>query len=211
MAVTDIIERARTMLDSILPWPWKWTVHPEQKVLQLEGRGRYIFATHRWGFNGAQLWFYNHDTHLLDDVSKVMKPIEGRAHHASWIQTIDHPDANFIAAAPELVAGLLTLLKYPSMIPGVFTFSKTGALMTTITRDLLAEAIGDEHDAHLYLPGKAGDNGNTAYFYVTFLEGGGVAGYLEAGIDYDCMHTAQLDSSHALALFNYFRDNPTHP
>lgn len=35
-------------------------------------------------------------------VEELAVDIDGREHHSSWCQTINHPDAHLIAAAPEM-------------------------------------------------------------------------------------------------------------
>lgn len=132
------LRRAQNHLAKILPWPWCWRVNPAGKTVELVGRGRYILGAHRWGMQGGQLWFYNHETHLLENTTKYMVPIDGRDHHKGWCQTIDHPDANFLAEAPELVDGLVQEMQsYP-----YFHFDDDGCLTTRYKREQLTQALG---------------------------------------------------------------------
>lgn len=102
------------------PGPWRWEVNPKHKQVELCG-GKPRFDTTvmefvRWGMNSAQPRF---NASILDTPHCVMKnAIEfalaapGREHHTDWFRLIDHPDANLIAAAPDLLAALDEILNY---------------------------------------------------------------------------------------------------
>lgn len=85
--------------------PWRWKVNPKYKTVELIGhKNDAVFRAARWGPKGAQIHFCS--KHLFESIRKFMRPITGREHHADWIQTIDHPDAHLIAAAPEVYEAL---------------------------------------------------------------------------------------------------------
>ena len=93
------------------PGPWRWDVHPKQHTVQLcGGRPQYdltVMTCERWGMAGAAPSFLRpadgSSMLLITRADAFMAPIPGREHHADWLQTIDHPDAHLIAAAPELL------------------------------------------------------------------------------------------------------------
>lgn len=88
------------------PGPWRWEIHPKQHTVQLSGgRPQYDLAVmrcERWGMRGAAPSFMSPGPMALVTRSDAfMVPIRGREHHSDWIQTLNHPDAHLIAAAPE--------------------------------------------------------------------------------------------------------------
>jgi hypothetical protein len=61
----------------------------------------------RWGMNGARPRVLDFsDMMLLREAEDFRVPIPGHEHHAHWLQGINHPDMNLIAAAPELLEAL---------------------------------------------------------------------------------------------------------
>lgn len=92
------------------PGPWRWEVHPNQHTVQLcGGRPQYdltVMTCERWGMRGAAPSFLcsQGGMALITRCDAFMVPIPGREHHADWLQTIAHPDARLLAAAPELLA-----------------------------------------------------------------------------------------------------------
>lgn len=97
------------------PGPWRWEINLKSRSIDLVG-GRPRFDMHlltfqRWGMTGATPAFISLDPmKLITKAEAFAVPIVGREHHASWCQTLDHPDANLIAAAPDLYAALEALL-----------------------------------------------------------------------------------------------------
>jgi hypothetical protein len=63
----------------------------------------------RWGMRNATISLRDtaHDgmniMHKLHERPDWFAPFDGRAHHADWCQSVTHPDARLIAAAPDLV------------------------------------------------------------------------------------------------------------
>jgi hypothetical protein len=43
---------------------------------------------------------------LMHPIEHWLATVPGREHHKTWFQTINHPDARLIAAAPELLNAL---------------------------------------------------------------------------------------------------------
>jgi hypothetical protein len=96
------------------PGPWRWELNRKGKRVQLcGGVPRFdltVMDFIRWGMGGAQPRFLeawkSNSMMLLENAPKFGKDVPGREHHSDWFQTIDHPDAHLIAAAPDLYAAL---------------------------------------------------------------------------------------------------------
>lgn len=92
------------------PGPWRWEVNLKSKRVELCGGKPQFDLTvlnfSRWGMNGAKVEFLQRckSGMLIEPCEKFAVPIPGREHHADWCQTINHPDANLIASAPDLLA-----------------------------------------------------------------------------------------------------------
>lgn len=93
------------------PGPWRWELNAKSKNIDLCGHGEcgpYDFTVmdfERWGMGGAIPRFRDSNG-VMVKADQLAKPVEGRLHHAAWFQSIDHPDARLIAAAPELLDAL---------------------------------------------------------------------------------------------------------
>ncbi len=99
------------------PGPWRWELNLKSRSVQLcggnpkSGFGAFdltVMDFERWGMGGAKCRF-----RTGPETMNVMKPVEnfaaiviGREHHAEWFQCVAHPDANLIAAAPDMLAAL---------------------------------------------------------------------------------------------------------
>jgi hypothetical protein len=98
------------------PGPWRWEVSLRARAMQLcGGRPRFdktVMDFTRWGMSGARIRLMHpqgpdeRDLMLMENAETFCRVVPGREHHADWFQTIDHPDAHLIAAAPELKAAL---------------------------------------------------------------------------------------------------------
>ncbi len=99
--------------------PWRWEFNAKHRSLTLVGgRPKYdltVMCFERWGMNGATMGL--RDT-AHDDLQMMYRvherpdwivPEPGREHHKSWHQLLIHPDANLIAAAPELLEALKSI------------------------------------------------------------------------------------------------------
>ena len=53
--------------------------------------------------------FADAEKHILSGCENYLEIVPGREHHAKWFKTLNHPDANLIAAAPDLFAALLKI------------------------------------------------------------------------------------------------------
>jgi hypothetical protein len=88
--------------------PWRWEVNLTSRVISLEGGypqyDMTVMDFTRWGMNGAQPRFVVDG--LLYKAEEFKRVAPEREHHARWFQLLDHPDANLIAAAPDLLEGL---------------------------------------------------------------------------------------------------------
>jgi hypothetical protein len=92
------------------PGPWYWDANPKSKTIYLASaaRGRMnetVLTCERWGMQSAIFVFHCREG-ILAKASDYFRNWKGRDHHADWAQTIDHPDAHLIAAAPELFSPL---------------------------------------------------------------------------------------------------------
>lgn len=92
------------------PGPWRWELNEKSKRVQLCGAAGFdltVMDFVRWGMGGAspRLRDLNRpDLNLMKRIDIWGSPVEGRLHHESWFKAINHPDANLIAVAPDLLA-----------------------------------------------------------------------------------------------------------
>lgn len=106
------------------PGPWRWELNKHSKVIELcGGRPQFdktVMDFERWGMGGAAPRFQDPtDQHLLlTRAEHFAVVVPGREHHRSWFQGIDQPDANLIAAAPELYEALHGTLDWLASYPG---------------------------------------------------------------------------------------------
>lgn len=104
-----------TTKPSFTPGPWRWEYSPKRKTASLLGGtpkfDKTVMDFSRVGIGHAGPLFNNQEStpyleRLCDKSDKWCKPFPGREHHAHWLLSVDHPDANLIAAAPEMYAAL---------------------------------------------------------------------------------------------------------
>ena len=105
-----VVKEARELLSKVTPWPWFWNVSLKSRCAHLESQARgslleTVMDFTRWGTGGAAPRFRDNED-LMQRVDMLLRPVEGREHHASWYSTISHPDAEIIARAPELISSL---------------------------------------------------------------------------------------------------------
>ena len=100
------------------PGPWRWEINRKHKRISLcGGKPQFdltVMEFARWGLNGAQPGFLRKEDghsllYKLSECADWVVPIAGREHHAHWCATLNHHDANLIAAAPDLLAALIEL------------------------------------------------------------------------------------------------------
>jgi len=91
------------------PGPWRWEINVKGYQLQLCGGtprfDKTVLNFIRWGMGSATARFRT-EINLMSPANDFAEVVQGREHHAEWFQTINHPDARLIAAAPELLEAL---------------------------------------------------------------------------------------------------------
>ena len=93
------------------PGPWRWEINEKSREVHLSG-GRPAFDLSvldfvRWGMGGASPRFNvagRDGLNLMHRADEFAVPVAGREHHSYWFQGLSHPDADLIAAAPDLLA-----------------------------------------------------------------------------------------------------------
>jgi len=106
------------------PGPWVWEVNSVHNFVHLRTThsGRYyVMDFVRWGMRGASPRFQVYERHegRMDErgskgmfrADKLTKSNPGKEHHEGWDDTIDNPDAEFIAHARQDVSALLAKVK----------------------------------------------------------------------------------------------------
>jgi hypothetical protein len=94
--------------------PWRWELNEKGKTISLEGgKPKFdmsVIRFRRYGMAGAMPEFQVDG--LMRPATDFAKVVPGREHHASWFKGIDHPDANYIAAAsPDVILRLTAELR----------------------------------------------------------------------------------------------------
>ena len=100
------------------PGPWRWELNEKSKQLQLcGGVPRFdltVMDFERWGMDSAIVRFRADvdGMNLMHHARDFAVVAAGREHHAEWFKTLNHPDANLIAACPDLLAALQRSLSW---------------------------------------------------------------------------------------------------
>jgi len=100
------------------PAPWRWELNEKSKDIKICGGKPMYDATVmdfvRYGMGGAAPRF---QVEIAPDISILERSevfgieVKGREHHAKWFKTIDHPDANLISAAPDLLQAAIDFIE----------------------------------------------------------------------------------------------------
>lgn len=108
------LKAIETRAEAATPGPWGWEANAQTKhvemcsympglmrgtVLDVERLGNRVILRFRFARG------------LMQDALDFRHPHKGREHHARWSQAIDHPDANFIAAARADVPALIAAVR----------------------------------------------------------------------------------------------------
>lgn len=105
------LKSIRRRVEAATPGPWRWggNVKYQEVYLSTTHSGRiFVMRFVRWGLRGAQPQFQpkkDADWGLVDARDLVVK----EADHRGDIETIDHPDATFIAHARTDIPALLAV------------------------------------------------------------------------------------------------------
>ena len=106
------------MSEKFIPGPWRWEINPKSKdasIVARDGMGTTVMQFERWGMHSATPMF--NTKRVMDGPGHMLPAIDfavaalGREHHADWFKVINHPDANLIAAAPDLYAACNGILE----------------------------------------------------------------------------------------------------
>jgi hypothetical protein len=104
------LEEIKTANDARTPGKWTWWFNLKTHNITLQsqsGLGEYVLSFRRWGAYNAQPWFQNAGRGIIETFKTWAKTY---ADYACQGTEIEHPDAKFIAAAPEYVTELLALV-----------------------------------------------------------------------------------------------------
>ena len=87
--------------------PWYWRISRKSRSVELMSAtsGRpYVMAFRRYGMTGAQPQF--NTGMIMIPAHDLAVDIPGQEHNNEWNQTISHPDAHLISAAPDMLEAL---------------------------------------------------------------------------------------------------------
>ena len=99
------------------PGPWRWELNAKSKQVELCGgknpHDLIVMDFVRWGMGGAapRLREDRDELNIMHRCERWAEPVVGHEHHASWFQTVNHPDMNLIAAAPDLLEACMAAMR----------------------------------------------------------------------------------------------------
>lgn len=111
--LADLLAEADALDAKATKGPWRWNVSLKSRSMVLEAAVRgfeIVMDFVRWGMGGARPRFLvrTEAGALLQEADTFAVKVPGREHHAAWYQTLEHPDAAFMARSrtllPELAA-----------------------------------------------------------------------------------------------------------
>lgn len=108
--MTTNLAEIRAREAAAIKGPWRFDINLKSRhvsLVALISGYEFVMGTRRWGMGGATFEFQKHSQCLMYKAEEFAVPIVGREHHADWCQTLDHPDANFIAHSREDIPYLL--------------------------------------------------------------------------------------------------------
>ena len=136
-------------MSDFTPGPWRWEFNREHKVLHLVGgRPQYdltIMDFDRWGMNRAIATLRDPEEdgmnimHRLCDRPDWIAPFPGRAHHAAWCADVTHPDMRLMAAAPDLLDELQSVLDWAVTVRAPLRNQEIKSI-----RKVIAKATGEQ-------------------------------------------------------------------
>jgi hypothetical protein len=127
--------------------PWRWELNEKGKTISLEGgKPKFdmsVIRFRRYGMAGAMPEFQVDG--LMRPATDFAKVVPGREHHASWFKGIDHPDANYIAAAsPDVILRLTAEMRKARAERDEALGQRNGILFETEKlRDRVGQLEGD--------------------------------------------------------------------
>lgn len=123
--IKQIIERAKRLDMRATPGPWKWDLRKtcsDVKIVTTHSGQYYVMGFVRWGMQGAAPTFQVYDeyagpvtergSHGMRRADILAKSYPGKEHHVGFDDYPDHPDAEFIVAARQLVPQLIEAVEY---------------------------------------------------------------------------------------------------
>ncbi len=124
------------------PGPWRWELNPASKQVRLVGgKVKYdlnVMDFVRYGMSNAAPRFNverREHLHLMTRADELGSIVPGREHHAEWFQSVNHPDANLIAAAPVLLEACEMLVQgYESASADLSSYAASVAVARSAIR-----------------------------------------------------------------------------
>ncbi len=108
----QLIQEVKEALSKATPGPWYWHGYTKGHYVDLVTRHsgqQTVMSLSRWGMGGAAPLFRTEDGMQRIDVPGMVK--YRQEHRKSEFTAINHPDAELIAAAPELLKRMVDALE----------------------------------------------------------------------------------------------------
>lgn len=124
MDIQALIKRAKELDKRATPGPWKWDLRSccrDVKIVTDHSGQYYVMCFERWGMQGAAPSFQVYDkyegpvrergSHGMRRADTLAKSYPGKEHHKGFDDYPDHPDAQFIVEARQLVPELIAAIE----------------------------------------------------------------------------------------------------